>query len=178
MKVKENEVKGKRPLIKSIRSLHRDIGFFVIGLTIIYSLSGILLIYRDTDFMKQEQQINRTIEPNKQAAELGSILRLRELKILNTEDNIVYFENGKYNQKTGEVEYTSKELPVILNKLTSFHKAISGKNTHWFNLIFGILLFFMAVSSFFMFKSRTKLLRRGIFIAVGGLVSAIIFILL
>lgn len=35
-----------------IRSLHRDIGFFLVGLTLVYVLSGILLIYRDTGFLQ------------------------------------------------------------------------------------------------------------------------------
>lgn len=35
-----------------IRSLHRDIGFFLVGLTLVYVFSGILLIYRDTGFLQ------------------------------------------------------------------------------------------------------------------------------
>ena len=35
-----------------IRSLHRDIGFFLVGLTLVYVLSGLLLIYRDTGFLQ------------------------------------------------------------------------------------------------------------------------------
>lgn len=35
-----------------IRSLHRDIGFFLVGLTLVYVLSGVVLIYRDTGFLQ------------------------------------------------------------------------------------------------------------------------------
>ena len=42
------EEQEKKSINHFVRSLHRDIGFFVIGLTIIYSISGIVLTYRDT----------------------------------------------------------------------------------------------------------------------------------
>ena len=44
------EQKEKKSIHYYMRGLHRDIGFFLIGLTLIYSISGVLLIYRDTDF--------------------------------------------------------------------------------------------------------------------------------
>ena len=47
--MKQGEEKMKKPLI---RVLHRDIGFLVVGLTIVYALSGIVLTYRDTGFLK------------------------------------------------------------------------------------------------------------------------------
>ena len=34
-----------------MRFLHNNIGFFIVGLVVIYSLSGILQIYRDTDLL-------------------------------------------------------------------------------------------------------------------------------
>ena len=47
-----------------MRSLHRDIGFFAFGLVVIYILSGIVLIYRDTDFLKREVTVERQLKPN------------------------------------------------------------------------------------------------------------------
>ena len=37
-----------------MRYLHNKIGFFITGLVIIYSLSGLVQTYRDTDFLKHE----------------------------------------------------------------------------------------------------------------------------
>ena len=51
------EEKENKSINHCIRSLHRDIGFFIIGLTIIYSMSGIVLTYRDTNFLKHETLI-------------------------------------------------------------------------------------------------------------------------
>jgi len=161
-----------------MRLLHRDIGFFVIGLTIIYSVSGILLIYRDTNFLKHKTSVEKQLSPNMEASQLGKVLHLRDFKVLKNEGEIVYFQNGTYNKVTGFVEYSKVELPAVLNKLTSLHKASSKNLKHLVSTIFGILLLFLAISSFWMFKTKTKLLRRGICIAGLGVVSAAILLVL
>jgi hypothetical protein len=161
-----------------MRALHRDIGFFVVGLIIIYSLSGIVLIYRDTDFLKHEAQIEKKLPPNLLASELGSMLRLKDFKILKTEGDLVYFQNGTYNIASGVAEYTQKELPPWFSKFSNLHKTTSKSLAHWFTTIFGVLLLFLAISSFWMFKASTRQFRKGIFIAVTGIIFAVILLFL
>ena len=36
-----------------MRIVHRYLGFFMAGIMAVYAISGVLLIYRDTDFLKQ-----------------------------------------------------------------------------------------------------------------------------
>src|ERR1035437_3351408 len=135
-----------------MRSWHRDIGFFVIGLIIIYSLSGIILINRDTDFLKHDRLVEKTLSPGMDASELGKELHLKDFVILRTEGENDYFQNGTYNKVTGAVKYTKKELPSFLIKFTSLHKSSEKDFSHWFSPIFGILLLFLAISSLWMFK--------------------------
>jgi len=170
--------KQKRTLNHYMRALHRDIGFFVVGLIIIYSLSGIVLIYRDTDFLKHEAQIEKKLSPDLQASELGQMLRLKDFKVLKTEGDVLYFPNGTYNAKTGLAEYTQKELPLWLSKFSELHKTASQNPVHWFTTIFGVLLFFLAISSFWMFKAGTMQFRRGIIIAGTGIAFALILLLI
>lgn len=170
--------KQKRTFNHYMRALHRDLGFFAIGLVIIYSISGIVLIYRDTDFLKKEAQVEKKLSPNLQASELGQMLRLRDFKTLKTEGNILYFQNGSYNTVTGIVQYTQKELPTWLGKFTSLHKTASQSPRHWLTTVFGALLLFMAISSFWMFKTGTRHFRRGIIIAGTGVVFAIALLLI
>ena len=73
------ETKEKKSSNRYMRSLHRDFGFFAIGLTLIFSISGIVLIYRDTDFLKFEKQIEKQLSPNIKESELGMILHIRNL---------------------------------------------------------------------------------------------------
>lgn len=172
------EQKVKKTINHYMLSLHRDIGFFIIGLTAIYSISGIVLIYRDTGFLKHEAVIEKTLPPNLKKSELGKELHIKDLKVLKNEGDSVYFQNGTYNKTTGVARYTEKTLPFILNKFNNLHKSSSKSLTHWFSTVFGILLFFMAISSFWMFKPATKLFRRGIYIAVAGAVAVIILLIL
>lgn len=170
--------KEKKSVNQYIRAWHRDIGFFVIGLTMVFCISGIFLIFRDTDFLKQEILIEKLIEPNLEASELAAVLHMKNFKVQKNQGAMVYFEKGSYNKTTGNVTYLSKELPGLLSKFNNLHKSSSRSFAHWFTLIYGFLLLFLALSSFWMFKARTKLFRRGIYIAGIGFVVAIVLALI
>ena len=46
-----------------MRIVHRYLGFFLAGIMAVYALSGVLLIYRDTDILKSEQHLEKMLEP-------------------------------------------------------------------------------------------------------------------
>jgi len=172
------EQKTKKTLNQYARTLHRNIGFFIAGLVIIYSLSGIVLIYRDTNFLKREALVEKKLSPNLADAELGLALQLRNFKIEKTEGDIIYFQNGNYNKVTGEATYSITELPPLIKRLTDLHKTPSKNIKHWSTIVFGVLLLFMAISSFWMFKPGTNFFRKGIFMAGAGIVAAVILLLI
>jgi hypothetical protein len=172
------EQKEKDSITHYMRLLHRDIGFFVIGLIVIYSISGVILIYRDTNFLKHETLVEKKLSPNMDLSELGKVLRLRDFHVLKTDGEIVYFQNGTYDKETGVAKYSAKELPLWINKFNNLHKSSGGGLVHWFTTVFGILLLFLAISSFWMFKPKTKLFRRGIYFAASGILVAIILLML
>jgi hypothetical protein len=51
--------KKKISITQVMRALHRDIGFLVVGLIIIYSVSGLVLVFRGTDLLKVETVIEK-----------------------------------------------------------------------------------------------------------------------
>jgi hypothetical protein len=168
----------KESRYRYMRSLHRDIGFFVIGLTMIYSVSGIVLTYRDTNFLKNETFVTKIVSPNLKANEIGRALHEKKLKVVKEEGEIIYFTNGTYNKVTGAAAYSSKRHPVILEKLNKLHKVSSKDSVHWFTIIYGMLLFFLAISSFWMFKPGTKLFKRGVCFATTGVFVVMILLVL
>jgi hypothetical protein len=170
--------KTRKSLNQYVRNLHRHVGFFIVGLIIVYSLSGIVLIYRDTNFLKREVPVEKKLSPNLADAELGNALQLRNFKTERTEGDIVYFQNGTYNKVTGEAAYSSTELPPWIKKLTDLHKTPSKNAKHWSTIVFGVLLLFMALSSFWMFKPGTTFFRKGIYMACAGIVAAVILLVL
>jgi hypothetical protein len=169
---------NKKPIQHYMRALHRDIGFFVIGLTIIYGLSGIVLLYRDTDLLKSERQVEQKLEPNINESELGRALHMRNFEVVKTEGEVVFFKNGTYNKATGVAQYRSKELPAILNKFNNFHKTSNRKWVHLAGVVYAVMLLFLAISSFWMFKPKSKMFSRGLIFAGIGLVCAIVVLLL
>ncbi len=172
------ENKPARNLRYYMRFLHNNIGFLIVGLVIIYSLSGIIQIYRDTDFLKHEVANVKTLSPNLQLSQLKDALRLRDLTIEKTEGNIVYFKNGTYNTATGVSNYSTKEWYGFIIPFTELHKTSSRGVAHYFTTIFGILLLFMSISAFWMFKPGTKLFSRGVYLTIAGMVASIILLFL
>ena len=161
---------------KLIRSLHRDIGYFVVGLTLIYVLSGIVLVYRDTDFLKIKTEVSKQLDPGLDEATLGQKLKMRRFKVISSEGNIMQFENGTYNRSNGEVHYTEKKLPVIFEKLNDLHKSSSKNAGSVLNVIYAILLGFLAISSFWMFGKKSKLFLRGIILSTAGIIFALVMV--
>ncbi len=168
----------KKSAIYYMRFLHRNIGFFILGLMVVYSISGFLLIFRDTDFLKSEVVIEKKIEPNIEASKLGEALRNRKLKVDKVENGTFYFQNGSYNSATGDVTYTEKKLPKLLEKFTHLHKSSTEDKAHWFTMVVAFLLFFLAVSSFWMFKPGTKYFKNGMIVVGVGVLATIILLIL
>ena len=166
-----------------MRASHRDIGFFVIGLCLLYGLSGIVLIYRGTDIFKRETLIKRNIGPGLDASALEASLRLRDFAVLKAEGDSLYFrygqrDDGRYNRATGEAAYTGQEYPRWLNRLIALHKVNSRSFRSHFSVVFGLLLAFLALSSFWMFEAGSRKCRRGLCLSAAGVAGAIILILL
>lgn len=159
-----------------MRIVHRYLGFFLAGIMIVYSVSGIVLVYRDTDIFKVGKQVEKKLQPKLKVAELARAIRNKNLKINNTEGTIMYFKNGTYNSETGLVNYTSNELPFVLKKMAGLHKATTKSPVYWLNIFFGVSLLFFAVSTFWMFLPKTKTFRNGLYYTIGGIVLTLILL--
>lgn len=159
-----------------MRITHRYLGYFLAGIMAVYSLSGILLVYRDTDLLKKETKIDKVLQKNLTEKELGKEIKIKGFEVEKTENGIMFFKQGAYNTATGQVNYTKKELPYVLDKFTKLHKSQSKDKFSPLNTFFGISLFFFVISSFWMFNPKTKAFKRGMYYAAAGLVLAIILL--
>ncbi len=159
-----------------MRIYHRYLGFFLAGIMAVYAISGIILIFRDTDFLKVEKKVEKELKPNLEVEELGKALRIRELQVTGTDGAIVSFAQGTYNKETGVANYTTKELPLVLNKMTQLHKANTKQPLFFLNILFGLSLFFFVISSFWMFMPGTDVFKKGLYFAAAGLVIALVLI--
>jgi hypothetical protein len=159
-----------------MREYHRYLGYFLAGIMAVYATSGITLIFRDTDFLKKEKVIERTLKPDIKADELGRELRMRDLKIEKEAGDIISFQQGTSNKATGAAKYTSKELPYFMEKLTRLHKADTKNPLFFLNVFFAASLLFFVVSSFWMFLPKTTIFKKGLYFSLAGIILTIILI--
>lgn len=143
----------------------------------VYAISGITLIFRDTDFLKSEKQVERQIKPNVSNEELGRELRIRDLKVEKEEGDVVSFSQGTYNKATGVANYKTKQLNRFIDKLQHLHKADTKSPLFYLNVFFGLSLFFFVVSAFYMFLPGTSTFKKGLYFTLAGLVLTVILLL-
>lgn len=171
---------------KWIRVLHRDLGFVMVGLCLVYGISGILLnrIEKRDPSYKIEQRtedFTRHLTPDefKKAWEsvdgrpaLNSIGETGEKYRLLLQGGV-----GEYDPSTGSVYYeTSKRKPFAywVNRL--HYNRVGG----WSLMadIFAAGLIFFAVSGLFMVKGKNGIAGRGKWYLIIGLLIPVIYILL
>ncbi|MDQ0783133.1 hypothetical protein [Chryseobacterium sp. W4I1] len=159
-----------------MRITHRYLGYFLAGIMAIYALSGVLLVYRDTDFLKKEKQYDKTVASHLSEKELGKELKIKGLEVEKTEGNILYFKQGTYDTASGKAKYSKKELPFLLDKMVKLHKSQSKETLSPLNTFFGISLFFFVISSFWMFNPKSKAFKRGIKFTIAGLIISVLLL--
>ncbi len=175
--IQETKKTGKN-LRWYMRFLHNKIGFFITGLVIIYSISGLIQTYRDTNLLKHDVLNEKQLPPHLSEAELGPKLRMRDLKITGTTGDTLYFKDGAYNAVTGKASYHTKEWYSWITPFTELHKSSGRDTAHYFTTIFGVALLFMSVSAFWMFKPGTKLFSSGVILTVAGIAASLLLLLL
>lgn len=158
-----------------MRIIHRYLGFFLAGIMAMYSISGIIMIFRNTDFLKHQEVSERQLEPNLTGGELSPKLRMA-VKVDKKEGDVLYFKDGNYNTKTGMATITKMELPFILDKMEHLHKATTNSPVYWLNIMFGLSLLFFVISSFWMFMPKTTVFKKGLYFSLGGILMTIILL--
>jgi hypothetical protein len=161
-----------------MRTYHRYLGFFLAGIMAVYSISGIILIFRETSFLKSDVHKVQTLKPSLQGEELGKELHLRGFKPDTIVGDVVKFKQGTYNLKTGVADYTVTEQPFIVNKMTKLHKATTNDPLFYLNIFFGLSLFFFVISSFYMFLPKTTIFKKAMMFTLAGAVLTILLLLL
>jgi hypothetical protein len=161
-----------------MRIFHRYLGFFLSGIMAVYAISGIVMIFRETEFLKSERGIERQLAVDLPDAEVGSTLRIKEFKVEKSEGSLIYFREGTYDKKTGLAKYKSKQLPYVMDKMTKLHKATTNRPLYFLNISFGVALLFFVLSAFWMFMPKTEVFRKGLYFALGGIVLTLILVFL
>lgn len=179
-------------LSKLNRITHRDIGYLIAGLTLIYAISGIALnhksnwnpnyIFKNTTF-KTEVPVNQATFNDDTAKKI--------LKEINAESayKTFHFPTGKkvtifvdggfvqVNSASGEgvVEMASKR-PLFYQ--INFLHYNPGRWWKYFSDIYCVALILVTITGLFIIKGRNGITRRGAILTIIGIILPLLFLLI
>lgn len=182
----EQKSKPKNRILRWLRVIHRDLGFLMVGVCLVYGISGFLLNHmngKDPAYKTQEETLQ--IDKNLSHEELSVLWKdkgLPELKKVMTIDDVhsrlmLNGGVGAYNSATGIADYemhSKNEFVYWINRL--HYNKIKG----WSVMadLFAFSLIFFALSGLFMVKGRKGLAGSGKWFLLAGLVIPILYIVL
>ncbi|MDA7797633.1 hypothetical protein OAW17_01685 [Flavobacteriaceae bacterium] len=168
-------MKNKTPFSFQVRVIHRYLGYFLAGIMAMYAISGSLMIFRRTNFLKKEVVETRQLATNLSVGELSSKLKVG-VKVNKKEGDVIYFKEGTYNEQTGTASIKKMKLPFLLEKMEKLHKATTESPLYYLNLFFGASLLFFVLSSFWMYTPKMPIFKKGMYFALAGAVLTIIML--
>lgn len=167
---------GRTTINSRMRIYHRYLGFFLAGIMAVYAISGIILIFRNTDFLKNSITERKELKPGLTDIQVGEEIKIRNLRFESADGVVQKFKQGTYNTETGVADYTMKKYPLVIEKLTHLHKANSNDPLFYLNIFFGVSLLFFVLSSFWMFLPQTSIFRKGLYYTLGGVALTLIML--
>lgn len=178
---------------KLVRSLHRDIGYFCIGMTIIFAVSGIAVnhiedwnpnyvVTKSTQPINISESIKASDQLNQEIlTQLGLDLKVKTQFWESENRYKIFVENEttiniNFQRQTALIESVTKR--PILSAFNRLHLNEAHKAWIIFSDIFAALLLFLAISSIFMLKGKNSIFGiKGLYVLAGILVPST-FILL
>jgi len=176
---------------KTLRLLHRDFGYLVVGVTFIYTVSGIALNHR-TDWNPHYTLVAEDVnlKPSDQVEytqdEINSILKNfschpvykkhfitknNEIKIFVSEGTVMY------NPQLGKAELEILKKRPFFFQINKIHLAQTGRLWIWISDFMAVFLLFVAISGMFLLKGKLGIKGRGLWLTVTGVIIPLAIIL-
>jgi len=173
------------------RNIHRDLGYFYIGLIISFAFSGILMNHREDWHPEKYTVQTKAIEVNipkdkeiteKYAEELGKQLgiedKIRRHKVKKDELKISFENNDvEIDLKTGKGEIVTFMKTPIISQTMKLHKNTSNWWIYYSD-IFGLSLITIALTGAIMIPAgKFTFKKRGWKLALAGLIVPLLILL-
>lgn len=174
------------------RVTHRDIGYLIAGLTIIYSISGIALNHKNDwnpNYIFDTREFKTNIPVSRESFSDGKAVEiLKELQLEN-EFKASYFPSGKkatifinggvvqVNSQTGEGVIQRISKRPLFYQLNMLHYN-PGKWWKYFSDIFCLSLITVTITGLFLVKGRNGITKRGAILTLAGIILPLLFLLI
>ncbi|MDR1414330.1 MAG: PepSY-associated TM helix domain-containing protein [Odoribacteraceae bacterium] len=174
-------------LTRWVRVIHRDLGFLMVGVCLVYGISGILLNHmhgQDPAYRTRASALQ--LEPGLTRQELttrwqdsGDTPALRRVLPVDEGHERLMLDGGAgiYDLSTGLVSYethTRRQFVYWINKL--HYNKVKGWSLA--GDIFAISLIFFALSGLLMAKGKNGATGRGKWFLLAGLLVPVLYVLL
>lgn len=177
---------------QTLRNLHRDLGYFYIGLIVSFAFSGLLMNHREawhpdkytTETKAIEVKLPEESEINEKFAEdlgkkLGIDDKMRRHMVKKGTFKISYEKHDvEIDMKTGKGEIVTFNKTPIISQMMKLHK---GNSNFWiyYSDIFALSLIIIALTGTIMIKAgKFSWKNRGWKRAVAGVVFPLLFLIL
>ncbi|MBK5720973.1 PepSY-associated TM helix domain-containing protein [Dysgonomonas sp. Marseille-P4677] len=176
----------RNKITKWARIIHRDLGFLMVGVCLVYAISGILLNHmngKDPAFHTEEVTIQLSSGLNKEDLMVAwndkkGLPVLRKVLPLDDEHLRLMLEGGVgvYNMDTGTIDYekyTKREFVYWINKL--HYNKVKG----WSIMgdFFAASLIFFALSGLVMVRGKNGIMERGKWYLIVGLLIPVVYVI-
>lgn len=172
-------------------AIHRDLGYFFVGTTIAYAISGLLVNHVDDwnpNFTIERREVR--LPPPGERAALTQAWIDEALQALGEQDHYrghdfpsprkvkIYLEEGSVlaDLRTGEGIHESVRRRPVLAQLNRLHLA---PRRAWlvFSDVFAVALVVVGITGLLMLKGPNGLTRRGLLFVAAGLLVPVYFLL-
>jgi len=162
-----------------LRRIHRDAGYFVVGITLVYALSGIFLHHKmGVKTTEETVQLSPDLMPEALKSAWASAASEKAITYLEerSEQIVFYFPGGmgEYQKASGITNYeTYKDRPLVLFMSQLHENQVKG----WGFIadIYAGVLVFLALSGLFMVPGKNGFMRRGVWWFAAGIALVVVF---
>jgi uncharacterized protein len=170
---------------KWLRIIHRDLGYFVVGITLVYAISGIILNHkkRGIDPAYRTVTVNDTLQSGMSIEELHLFFKHHYVdyelnKVLPDQTRYQLFVKGgvgSYNVETGIIYFEVYQIKPFVSFINKLHY---NKKKHWTIPadFFAGSLIFLALSGLFMVRGKNSIARNGKWYVLAGIVLVVVYI--
>lgn len=170
-----------------LRAIHRDLGFLVAGISLVYGISGIYLNHidgKDPAFRTEERTVQLPVQLTQEALVSTwnvspDLPPLKKVFPIDETHSRLMLEGGVgvYNSTDGRVDYEKHEKRHFVYWINRLHY---NKVKGW-SLVadfFAVSLLFLAVSGLFIVKGKKGTAGSGKWYLLAGLAIPVIYVLL
>jgi len=177
-------------LSKLNRVTHRDIGYLIAGLTIIYAISGIALNHKhdwNPNYIIDNRTFNTEINFTRETIDKEVVQNILKKVPGNHEFKTYYFPSGniltifiegglvRINTRTGDgvVERISRRPVFYQINFLHYNPGVWWK---YFSDIFCVALILVTITGLFIVKGRNGITKRGAILTIIGIILPLIFL--